>query len=206
MRVFIEATAGAMEKGRYDEATFVRKDSRKVLLPYPWPYGFVPGSSGASGDGECLDCYIVTDRPLAEGDFVEAEVIGLLEFFEDDEADHKLLAVLPGDPVPDLAAVKARLEAFILGISAAWPDMRVRVGAVLPREAALARPPSRSRAIRVPERARVRPPRVSAADCADFRRRKNSYNLLPNLRQSAKSAAHSSLLRHQAFHVPGYAT
>ncbi len=88
MRVFIEAAAGAMERGCYDEATFARKGLRKVLLPYPWPYGFVPG--------------------------------------------------VPGDAVPDLAAVRTRLEAFIIGIFAAWPDMRVRLGAILPREATLA--------------------------------------------------------------------
>ena len=132
MVVFIEAEAGSRERGLYDEATFERKGSRPVLLPYPWPYGFVPGTAGISGDGECRDCYVITERPLTEGSLVECEVFGLLEMFEDGEADHKLLAAFPGEIPPPKEELRVKLSAFIAGIFAAWPEMRIEIKGILP--------------------------------------------------------------------------
>lgn len=132
MRVFIEAAAGSRVRGLYDEATFERKASRPVLLPYPWPYGFVPGTAGISGDGECRDCYVITSRPLTEGSLVECEAFGLLEMFEDGEADHKLLAAFPGEPPPPADLLLERLRSFITGIFAAWPEMRVEIKGIIP--------------------------------------------------------------------------
>jgi inorganic pyrophosphatase len=64
--VFVEAEAGSRDKGLYDEATLVRKGTRRALVPYPYPYGFVLGTPGGD-DGECLDCFVITHRRLFAG-------------------------------------------------------------------------------------------------------------------------------------------
>ncbi len=133
--VFIEAQAGSRDKGVYDEASFQRTGTRTALLPYPYPYGFIPGTAGGD-EGECLDCYIISSRALQAGKAYAAEPFALLEMLEDGGVDHKLLARLPDESEPPPAALPAlrdELEAFILGIFKAYPEVQVRIGALLPK-------------------------------------------------------------------------
>ena len=94
MRVFIENEAGSRRKNTYDEHTLAHLGSVEVSAAYPFPYGFVLGTRG--GDGDAVDCFVLTESPLASGTTVECEPFGLLEQIEDGEIDHKVLAVLPG--------------------------------------------------------------------------------------------------------------
>jgi inorganic pyrophosphatase len=135
IEVFIEVEAGSRERRRYDEKTLEYLGSRQAPRPYPYAYGFVIGTQGE--DGEALDCYLITQRALKAGDRLACEPAGLLEVDEDGERDDKLLATLPGEPPFAAEPVLATLREFIAAIFAKWPEMQVRVGAILPRQAAL---------------------------------------------------------------------
>lgn len=110
MKVFIENEANSDQKNIFDEKTLEYKKTYIVSRKYPFPYGFIPETT--SGDGDCLDCFVLTNRPLAKGAMVEAEPIGLMEQIEDGEEDHKILAVLPGEDFELTDIVKAQLKEF----------------------------------------------------------------------------------------------
>ena len=103
--------------------------------PFPYPYGFIIGTSAA--DGDCVDCYIITTEKLSAGSIVACEPVGLMEQDEDGEIDHKVLAALPGQNVePDERLLK-ELRDFIYALIAPFPDVHISIGNILPREAAL---------------------------------------------------------------------
>lgn len=134
MRVFIENEAGSRRKHTYDERTFRLVRSVEVSAAYPFPYGFVIGT--VSGDGDAVDCFIVTDRRLSSGECVECEPVALLEQVEDGAIDHKLLAVPAGEPVTINETTVAALRDFAAGVFAHVAGKRMETGHVLDREAA----------------------------------------------------------------------
>ncbi|OHD76814.1 MAG: hypothetical protein A3J97_09205 [Spirochaetes bacterium RIFOXYC1_FULL_54_7] len=137
LTVFVEAEAGSRDKGLYDESTLARKGTRRALVPYPYPYGFVLGTPGGD-DGECLDCFVITHRRLFAGREYRVEPIGILEMNENGEQDWKLLARLPDEEVPlanpgsAVDALRQDLSAFIHKIFTAYPDVRIEIGSILP--------------------------------------------------------------------------
>jgi inorganic pyrophosphatase len=135
IKMLIQVEAGSCDKKFYNERTLEYRETRHGSRPYPYPYGFIIGTSAA--DGDCVDCYLITNDPLKSGTIVECEPIGLLEQDEDGEADHKVLAAIPGQDVELGPELLRELQNFIYAIFARYPDMRVRVGPILPREAAL---------------------------------------------------------------------
>jgi inorganic pyrophosphatase len=134
IKVCVQVAAGSREKHRYDEKTLEYKGTSWVSRPYPYPYGFILGTSGADGDN--VDCYLITHERLQAGMMVECEPIGLLEQDEDGEIDPKVLAALPGQEVELGQALLQELRDFIYSVFAQYPDVSVRVGDILPREAA----------------------------------------------------------------------
>ncbi len=84
-----------------------------------------------------MDCYLITNESLQSGAIVEGEPIGLLEQDEDGEVDHKVLAAMPGQDVEIGQGLLQALRDFIYAVFAQFPDVCVRVGRMLPREAAL---------------------------------------------------------------------
>ena len=135
IKVCIQVEAGSHEKQRYNEKTLEYKGMSRVSRPYPYPYGFILGTSGADGDN--LDCYLITHERLQAGTIVECEPIGLLEQDEDGEVDHKVLAAIPGQDVEVGQGLLQELRDFIYAVFRSFPDVRVHVGDILPREAAL---------------------------------------------------------------------
>ena len=135
IKVFIQAEAGSRENAAYNEKTLEFKRVRQVARPYPYPYRFILNTH--ADDGENLDCYVITVKPLKTGAIVECEPIGLLEQHEGDELDHKILARLPGDTVETGPELLQELQSFIQAIFAAHPEIHVTVGPLLSREAAL---------------------------------------------------------------------
>jgi len=134
VKVFIECERGSRIKRTYGLDLELKRQG-ETLLPYPYPYGFVLGTRADDGDG--VDCYVLTEEPLEHGRIVEAEPAALLPMTEDDEEDGKILALPPGrslDEFPDAGRV---LRDFILGIFRKFPEVRVTVGDILSRDAAL---------------------------------------------------------------------
>jgi inorganic pyrophosphatase len=134
MRVFIENEAGSRRKNVYDERTLARLRTVEVSAAYPFPYGFVLGT--ISGDGDAVDCFVLTETPLRSGTIVECEPVGLLEQVEDGEIDHKVLAVPPGTDARLDAATLAAMRTFIAGVFAHVPGKRMEIGRLLGRPAA----------------------------------------------------------------------
>lgn len=135
MRVLIENEAGSRIKNTYDERTFAFVRCADVSLPYPYPYGFVIGTSG--GDGDAVDCFLLTGKPLVSGSVVECEPVALFEQIEDGETDHKVLAVLPGEHRSPGEAERDTLRRFVSGVFAHVPGKTVTPGRLLDRQAAL---------------------------------------------------------------------
>ena len=135
IKVCIEVEAGSGEKHLSNEETLEYKGTRRVSRPYPYPYGFIIGTRAADGDN--VDCYLITNESLQSGAIVEGEPIGLLEQDEDGEVDHKVLAAMPGQDVEIGQGLLQALRDFIYAVFAQFPDVCVRVGRMLPREAAL---------------------------------------------------------------------
>jgi inorganic pyrophosphatase len=135
IKVCIQVEAGSCNKNFYNERTLEYLETRPGSRPYPYPYGFIIGTSAA--DGDCVDCYLITSDRLPSGTIVECEPVGLLLQDEDGEIDHKVLAAIPGQDVALGQELLREMQEFIYAIFAKYPDMRVRVGPILPREAAL---------------------------------------------------------------------
>lgn len=135
IKVLIQVAGGSRERRFYDERTLEYKETRQSHQPFPYPYGFIPGTRAA--DGDSVDCYIITRETLLAGSVVEWEPWGLLEQIEDGAVDHKVLACLPGEYVELDQALVNELRNFIYGLFAKYPDVRIEVGDILSREEAL---------------------------------------------------------------------
>ena len=135
IQVLIQVAAGSCDRNFYDESTLEYLETRHGSRPYPYPYGFIIGTSAA--DGDCVDCYLITSDQVTSGTIVECEPVGLLLQDEDGEIDHKVLAAMPGQDVVLEPELVQELQEFIYAIFAKYPNMEVRVGPILSREAAL---------------------------------------------------------------------
>jgi inorganic pyrophosphatase len=135
MRVLIENEAGSSIKRSYDERTLMLLGSAPVSAPYPYPYGFAIGTK--SGDGDAVDCFVLTADPLVSGSVVECEPLALLEQIEDGETDHKVLAAPAGSATAVDSVAVERIAAFIARVFAHVPGKTVRVGRLLDRHAAV---------------------------------------------------------------------
>lgn len=135
IKVCIQVAAGSSDMHIYDEKTLDFKRTVRISQPYPYPYGFILGTTAEDGDN--LDCYLITGEGVDSGEIVECEPIGLLEQHEGEEVDHKILAALPGWDVPLSRELLQELQDFIYTVFAEFPDTRVRVGPLRSRQAAL---------------------------------------------------------------------
>ena len=136
IRVFIENEAGSCIKHHHDEETLAFLRTEQVRAPYPFPYGFVPGTRAP--DGDCVDCFVITDRPLRTGDLVDCEPFALMEQWEAGVVDNNVLAVPVGEVVPDLAPVIPILTRGIEELFVGMPGRETAVGRFLPAEDAVA--------------------------------------------------------------------
>ena len=64
------------------------------IFAKPCNYGFIPQT--LDEDGDELDILLVCDEPLATGVYLEARVIGIMNFEDDGDMDHKVV-VVPAD-------------------------------------------------------------------------------------------------------------
>src|SRR5262245_30165132 len=75
-------------------ATFKLDRVEPSIFAKPTNYGFIPQT--LDEDGDELDTLIITNEPLTTGIWLEAKVIGILNFEDDGEMDHKVICV-PAD-------------------------------------------------------------------------------------------------------------
>lgn len=136
MNVFIENEAGSDKKNIFDEKTLEYKKTVMVSRRYPFPYGFIPHTM--SGDGDNLDCFVITEQKLSSQQIVECEPVGLVEQFEDGREDHKILAILKGEDYILTDEAKEMIKKFIEHVFDHLPKKTkmLKVGQFLGKKAA----------------------------------------------------------------------
>ncbi len=92
----IEIPKGSILKVEYNrkKCTFELDRIEPEIFAKPSNYGFIPGT--LDEDGDELDTLLVTPEPVPMGVVVEAKILGVLNFEDDGEMDHKIICV-PAD-------------------------------------------------------------------------------------------------------------
>ena len=96
INVVVEIPAGSNHKIEWDRKLGAMKLDRvePIIFAKPTNYGFIPQT--LDEDGDELDALIITDQPLTTGIFLQARIIGVMKFVDDDEVDDKVV-VVPAD-------------------------------------------------------------------------------------------------------------
>ena len=136
--VFVENPQGATTKIHHDEEKLVRLFEEPVSFPYPYGYGFVLGVQ--SGDGDCLDVFVISKDHIPSGTRLTCAAIALLEQWQNDDDDHDVIAV-PIDEFDDadsvdLEEVRANITEHMDEVFSHDPNRTLRVGRLLPASAA----------------------------------------------------------------------
>lgn len=92
----VEIPQGSILKIEWDRqrAAFILDRVEPGIYAKPVNYGFIPQT--LDEDGDELDTLIVCAEPIPTGVWLEAKIIGILNFIDDGEADHKVI-VVPAD-------------------------------------------------------------------------------------------------------------
>jgi inorganic pyrophosphatase len=92
----VEIPKGSTNKVEWDRqrAAFTLDRVEPKIFAKPVNYGFIPQT--LDEDGDELDTLVVTEDPLTTGVWLQARIIGILNFEDDGEADHKVV-VVPAD-------------------------------------------------------------------------------------------------------------
>lgn len=93
----VEIPKGSMLKVEYDREhkVFVLDRVEPGIFAKPVNYGFIPRT--LDEDGDALDTLVLTDEPVATGVVVKAKVVGILNFEDGGENDHKIVCVPEDD-------------------------------------------------------------------------------------------------------------
>ncbi len=96
VNVVIEIPTGSSHKIEWNRelAVFQLDRVEPAIFAKPTNYGFIPQT--LDEDGDELDALIITNQPLTTGIFLEAKVIGVMQFEDDGEIDDKVI-VVPAD-------------------------------------------------------------------------------------------------------------
>lgn len=135
MKVFIENEAGTNLKNIFNEDTLDFKKAVQVSAEYPFPYGFILDTK--SGDGDNLDCFILTNRVLKSREIIEAEPLGMFEEIEDGEEDPKILCVLKGESWNIDENIQQTFKDFTKKVFSHLPNKKKEIGRFLGKEEAL---------------------------------------------------------------------
>ncbi len=93
----VEIPKGSMLKIEYNRSkkTFELDRVEPEIFAKPSNYGFIPGTTDE--DNDALDTLVITPEPVPTGVVLTARVLGVLNFEDDGEKDHKIICV----PVDD---------------------------------------------------------------------------------------------------------
>ena len=124
VKAIVEVEKGSSKRAVLDDNLTVLK-YRQTSTPYPFAYGFILNTSSDDGDG--VDCYILTNKHLEVGAILDCVPIGLLEQFENDEVDSKVICLLKNDDFQFGQEHIQQIKDFILQIFKRYPD-EIRFG------------------------------------------------------------------------------
>jgi inorganic pyrophosphatase len=96
VNIVVEIPEGSMLKIEWDRkrAAFMLDRVEPSIFAKPCNYGFIPQT--LDEDGDELDVLLVCGEPVPTGVWMEAKIIGILNFEDDGEMDHKVV-VVPAD-------------------------------------------------------------------------------------------------------------
>ena len=107
VNTFIEIPLGSSHKIEYDYKleSLILDRVEPSIFSKPVNYGFIPKTWDE--DNDPLDTLVITTEPLSTGILVSAKVVGVLNFIDDGENDHKVICVPSddrneGDAINDL--------------------------------------------------------------------------------------------------------
>ena len=135
VKVFIENPAVSIIKHLHNEKTLELTGTTTVSRAFPLPYGFVLHTTAEDGDN--VDCFVLTRQLLKTGQIVECDPVAMMEQIEDGEVDHKILAVMPGEPLEVEISTREALVEFASHVFDHVPGKQMQVGAFRDRRAAL---------------------------------------------------------------------
>ncbi len=97
-------------------ATFMIDRVEPAIFVKPVNYGFIPQT--LDEDGDELDTLVVCAEPIPTGVWLEARIIGVMNFEDDGEMDHKIIVVPSddrntGDSINSLADLGERWQQMI---------------------------------------------------------------------------------------------
>jgi inorganic pyrophosphatase len=125
----VEIPQGSMLKIEWDRkrAAFMLDRVEPSIYAKPVNYGFIPQT--LDEDGDELDTLIVCAEPIPTGVWLEAKVIGILNFIDDGEADHKVIVVPAddrntGDSINSLADLGERWQQQIAEHFTHYKDLK----------------------------------------------------------------------------------
>jgi len=136
MKVFIQNEARSDLKNIHNEKTLEYKRTETVSRAYPYPYGFILNTT--SGDGDNLDCFIITKKSLKTGQIMECEPIGIMEQVEDNQEDSNILATLAGEDAQIDDEIKVELTEFAAHVFDHIKGKEIIVGRFLGKKEAVA--------------------------------------------------------------------
>jgi inorganic pyrophosphatase len=93
----VEIPKGSILKIEYNRKnhTFELDRVEPEIFAKPSNYGFIPGTTDE--DGDALDTLVVTPEPVPTGVVLKARILGVLNFEDDGENDHKIICVPEDD-------------------------------------------------------------------------------------------------------------
>ena len=96
LNTVVEIPEGSILKVEWDRkrAAFMLDRVEPSIFAKPCNYGFIPQT--LDEDGDELDTMIVCAEPLPTGIWLEAKIVGIMNFEDDGEMDHKVV-VVPAD-------------------------------------------------------------------------------------------------------------
>lgn len=96
LNTVVEIPEGSYLKVEWDRKrkAFMLDRVEPAIFAKPCNYGFIPQTR--DDDGDELDTLIVCDEPLPMGVWLKAKIIGIMNFEDDGEMDHKVV-VVPDD-------------------------------------------------------------------------------------------------------------
>src|SRR5665213_3298488 len=74
-----------------ENATFVLDRVEPTIFAKPVNYGFIPQT--LDEDGDELDTLIVCAEPIPTGVWLETKIVGVMNFEDDGDMDHKIVVV-----------------------------------------------------------------------------------------------------------------
>lgn len=93
----IEIPEGSKLKVEWNrkEAFFELDRVEPAIFAKPCNYGFIPQT--LDDDGDELDCLLICDEAVQTGTVVRAKIVGIMNFEDDGEMDHKVVVVPQDD-------------------------------------------------------------------------------------------------------------